>query len=99
MQVASTWADRLQRPLLLAARCALLGLCLLQPLPSQAGNATYKYDTLGRLSEIHYGTGVVLKYGYDAAGNRSTELVTGTGVLSPEKRAALIAILVLLLDD
>jgi YD repeat-containing protein len=78
---------------------ALLGLCALLPLSAHAGTATYKYDNLGRLTEISYDTGVVLKYGYDAAGNRSTELVTGTGVLSPEVKAALIAILMLLLDD
>ena len=79
---------------------ALCGLSALVPFAAQAGTATYKYDNLGRLSEINYGTGVAMKYVYDAAGTRSSELVAGTGVLSPEAKAALIALIVqLLLDD
>lgn len=80
--------------------CAAVGVITLAPADAAAGNATYRYDNLGRLTEVNYGTGVVVKYAYDAAGNRSTELVTGTGVLSPEATAALMAILTrLLLDD
>src|SRR5688572_8577143 len=90
----------LRRACSACAVATLLAFSALAPLPAQAGSATYKYDNLGRLSEINYGTGVVVKYGYDAAGNRSTEVVTGTGVLSPEAQARLIAILMqLLLDD
>ena len=73
---------------------------LLVSRPSHAGSATYLYDTLGRLTQISYDTGAVVKYSYDMTGNRSTELVTGTGILSPEMKSALLAILLqLLLDD
>lgn len=66
---------------------------------SYGGSFTYKYDSLGRLSEINYDSGAVVKYAYDAAGNRTSEVVTGTNVLSPQMKAALIAIIQLLLDD
>ncbi len=78
---------------------ALSAICALLPVSARAGSTEYKYDSLGRLTEISYGTGVILKYVYDAAGNRSIEVVTGTGELSPEARVALIAILTQLLLD
>ena len=78
----------------------LLATSVLLSLSAHAGSAAYKYDNLGRLNEISYDTGVVVKYSYDAAGNRTTELITGTGVLSPEAKSALIIILMqLLLED
>lgn len=42
-----------------------------------AGSATYTYDNLGRVTKIVYSNGVVITYTYDAAGNRSTYVVTG----------------------
>lgn len=42
-----------------------------------AGSATYTYDTLGRLTKVTYSNGVVITYAYDAAGNRTTLVVTG----------------------
>lgn len=65
---------------------------------AQAGSATYKYDSLGRLSEVAYGNGVVVKYAYDAAGNRVTDTTTGSLVTSPATAAVLASILEILLD-
>lgn len=42
-----------------------------------AGSAVYTYDTLGRLSKVTYGNGVVVTYTYDAAGNRTAQVITG----------------------
>jgi YD repeat-containing protein len=64
-----------------------------------AGSFTYRYDSLGRLSEISYDSGAVVRYTYDAAGNRTSEIVTGTNVLSPQTKAALDVIIQLLLED
>lgn len=83
-----------------AVATGLLSIAAVLPLGAQAGTATYKYDNLGRLTQIDYDGGVMVKYTYDANGNRATEVVTGTKVLSPEVQAALIAIILqLLLDD
>lgn len=42
-----------------------------------AGSATYSYDSLGRLTRVEYSSGVVIEYTYDAAGNRSSHVVSG----------------------
>lgn len=42
-----------------------------------AGSATYVYDDLGRVTRVTYSNGVVIAYTYDAAGNRTTYVVTG----------------------
>lgn len=42
-----------------------------------AGSATYTYDALGRLSSVTYGSGVTITYVYDAAGNRTSYVVSG----------------------
>ena len=36
-----------------------------------AGTTTYKYDALGRVTEVDYPDGSIVKYTYDAAGNRT----------------------------
>ncbi len=55
------------------------GLLLLSCLTSSAlaVSVSYTYDTLGRLSKATYSTGVIIVYAYDAAGNRSSTVVTG----------------------
>ena len=58
---------------LLAA--ALCGLTLAGA--AQAGSATHTYDSLGRLSQVTYSNGVVITYVYDAAGNRTSYVVSG----------------------
>ena len=45
--------------------------------PALAGSVAYTYDTLGRLSTATYGTGVVITYSYDAAGNRTSYVTIG----------------------
>ena len=83
-----------------AVMAACIAWYCAMPTSACAGSATYMYDALGRVSQINYDYGVVLKYSYDAAGNRSMEVVTGTGILSPELKAALLALLsILLLND
>ncbi|QID19929.1 RHS repeat protein [Nitrogeniibacter mangrovi] len=42
-----------------------------------AGDATYSYDTLGRLVQVVYSDGTTVTYSYDAAGNRTNVVVTG----------------------
>ncbi|MBN9694429.1 MAG: RHS repeat protein [Zoogloea sp.] len=53
---------------LVAAVCAV---------SAHAGSASYTYDTLGRLTQVSYSNGTVIAYSYDAAGNRSTVVVSG----------------------
>jgi YD repeat-containing protein len=55
------------------AGVALVGVASL----ALAGSASYTYDTLGRLTKVTYGNGVVITYAYDATGNRITLVVTG----------------------
>jgi YD repeat-containing protein len=40
-----------------------------------AGNVSYTYDALNRLTGATYGDGTVIEYRYDAAGNRISQLV------------------------
>ena len=56
--------------LLLAA--ALLGAAA----PVGAGSVSYEYDALGRLERIVYDDGTVIEFVYDAAGNRTSRVVT-----------------------
>lgn len=45
--------------------------------PAWAGSVSYSYDTLGRITQAAYSTGVVIAYVYDAAGNRSSYVISG----------------------
>ena len=38
---------------------------------ASAGTTTYKYDALGRVTEVDYADGSIVTYTYDAAGNRT----------------------------
>jgi YD repeat-containing protein len=44
---------------------------------AMAGSAINAYDSLGRLTRVTYSNGVVVTYVYDAAGNRTSYVVTG----------------------
>jgi YD repeat-containing protein len=79
------------------ATVAMMVFAAATPNHAYAGSATYKYDNLGRLTSITYGTGVVITYTYDAAGNRGLEVVTGTGQVDPQAQAAVMAIILQLL--
>ena len=58
-------------------RLALLAGALALAGAAQAGSATHTYDSLGRLSQVTYSNGVVITYVYDAAGNRTSYVVSG----------------------
>jgi YD repeat-containing protein len=77
----------------------ILGFTATASDPAYAGSATYKYDNLGRLTSITYGTGVVINYTYDAAGNRGFEVISGTGKTDPQAQAAVMAIILQMLLD
>jgi len=55
----------------------LIGRPLSVNLPATK-NITYRYDKLNRLVEVIYEDGTKVAYTYDAAGNRLTEVVTGS---------------------
>lgn len=61
----------------LALASALAVLALASVAPSHAGSAAHSYDSLGRLTKVTYSNGVVITYVYDAAGNRTSFVVTG----------------------
>lgn len=48
----------------------------LTPVTAGPGNVSYSYDALGRLISATYDSGVVITYTYDAAGNRTQEVIT-----------------------
>lgn len=61
-------------------RIAISGACLLAAtaLPGAAGaQSTAGYDALGRLACVRYPSGTVLRYDYDAAGNRTVRRTEG----------------------
>lgn len=66
----------LTKPLLKRSGCAVLLLAALMA-PAWAGSVSYSYDTLGRITQAAYSTGVVIAYVYDAAGNRSSYVISG----------------------
>jgi YD repeat-containing protein len=45
-------------------------LMLVAAQSADAGQTTYQYDELGRVIQVNYPDGSVIKYAYDAAGNR-----------------------------
>jgi YD repeat-containing protein len=56
---------------------SLFSLLLLLSGPVLAGSVSYVYDNLGRVTQVKYSNGVTIKYTYDAAGNRTSQVVTG----------------------
>ena len=56
---------------------ALLLAAILAPAyPAMGGSVSYEYDPLGRLERIVYDDGTVIDFVYDAAGNRTSRVVT-----------------------
>jgi|CXWL01.1.fsa_nt_gi YD repeat-containing protein len=68
---------RLTRPNLNRCHCAALLLTYLLSAPVWAGSVVYTYDTLGRITQATYSTGVIITYVYDAAGNRTSHVISG----------------------
>jgi YD repeat-containing protein len=60
---------------LLPIRAILLIAC-----PALAGNVSYTYDALNRLTRAAYEDGTVVEYRYDAAGNRTRHVVQAATV-------------------
>src|SRR5438128_8652312 len=58
--------------LLVAATMLLSGLSM----RVDAATTSYKYDSLNRLTQVTYSDGSVIKYTYDAAGNRVAQTIT-----------------------
>lgn len=48
-----------------------------------AGTISYSYDRLGRLSEVAYPGGAIVRFNYDANGNRTSYVVTGSSNIPP----------------
>ena len=46
------------------------------PAWAASDNATYTYDTIGRVTSVTYENGTTITYTYDAAGNRTNVTVT-----------------------
>ena len=47
------------------------------------GSVIYTYDALGRIASASYDTGVIIIYSYDAAGNRTQQVINvNTGTLT-----------------
>lgn len=51
--------------------------------PLLAGTISYSYDQLGRLSQVTYPGGAIIRYNYDPNGNRTSYVVTGSGNTPP----------------
>jgi YD repeat-containing protein len=47
-------------------------ILIMAVLCSSASAATCVYDDLNRLTEVNYGNGQIIRYAYDATGNRIT---------------------------
>jgi YD repeat-containing protein len=56
-------------------------------LAQTAATQTMAYDQLGRLIQINYPGGVSITYVYDAAGNRTSYMVTGSTNVVPQGSA------------
>jgi YD repeat-containing protein len=55
-----------------------VGIVSLFALPALAQALNMSYDQLGRLTQVTYPGGVVIGFAYDAAGNRTSYVVTGS---------------------
>ena len=51
--------------------------------PLHAGTISYAYDQLGRLSQVTYPGGAILRYNYDPNGNRTSYVVSGSSTTPP----------------
>src|SRR5256885_15041482 len=56
----------------------VMQVALVAAVPAVAGTISYTYDQLGRLSQTSYPNGAIIRYAYDANGNRTSYVVTGS---------------------
>jgi YD repeat-containing protein len=68
--------SRLIQIALVASFVALLLVGSADLVGAQSDGATYAYDALGRLTQVTYTNGTTIVYTYDAAGNRTSVIVT-----------------------
>jgi len=61
----------------LVSAAAVLVFAIATPTGVWAGQASYTYDALGRLTKVDYGDGKTVTYTYDRAGNRTSSLSSG----------------------
>ena len=61
----------------------LVAASLFSAQPVSAGSITYGYDALGRLVRVAYPNGAIIQYTYDANGNRTAYVVTGSPNSAP----------------
>ena len=61
----------------------LVAASLFSAQPASAGAITYGYDALGRLVRVAYPNGAIIQYSYDANGNRTAYVVTGSPNAAP----------------
>jgi len=71
-------------------------LCLLILIPETllAASVAYTYDAVGRLLAAQYDNGQSLTYTYDSVGNRTGQVVIGTGI-----SAQIVPVILLLIGD
>ena len=67
----------MKTPCLLSLGALFASTALLLASTASAGNITYTYDPIGRVTSATYASGTKITYTYDAAGNR-TQQCTGT---------------------
>ena len=56
-----------------------LGCLVATSAPVLAGTVSYSYDRLGRMTQAVYPNGAIIRFNYDANGNRTSYVVTGSG--------------------
>ena len=67
----------MEKNTLVIASTLIISLALLlSSVPALAGSVSYEYDALGRLERVVYDDGTAVEFVYDAAGNRTSRVVT-----------------------
>jgi YD repeat-containing protein len=64
--------DQLRRAAIRIVALALVPLAIFVP-SGRGASVTYTYDPAGRLTTALYDNGLCVAYGYDAAGNRTSQ--------------------------
>lgn len=62
----------------------VLALCYHAQAQNYTKSVSYKFDDAGRLTEAIYANGTIIKYTYDALGNRLQQVITVSNTLQPD---------------